>query len=111
MLGRTVANDFEFRGETLKAGSGIMFLWGSANRDERVFEDPNTWDLDRRAQRILSFGMGQHMCLGSHAAKLEGRILLEETLRRIPDYEVDESGIERLQSEFFRGFWKMPIRF
>ena len=111
MLGRTIANDFAFQGETLKAGSNIMFLWGSANRDERVFDDPNTWDLDRHAPRILSFGMGQHMCLGSHAAKLEGRILLAETLRRIPDYEVDESGIERIQSEFFRGFWKLPIHF
>ena len=88
-----------------------MFLWGSANRDERVFEDPGTWDLDRHAPRILSFGMGQHMCLGSHTAKLEGRSLPAETLRRIPDYEVDESGSERLQSEFFRGFWKPPIHF
>lgn len=111
MLGRTIGNDFEFQGQTLRAGSSIMFLWGSANRDERVFEAPDTWKLDRHAPRILSFGMGQHMCLGSHVAKLEGRILLEETLRRIPDYEVDEAGIERLQSEFFRGFWKLPLRF
>ena len=111
MLGRTVKHEFELRGQTLRAGSGLMFLWGSANRDEREFEHPEVWDLDRRAPRILSFGMGQHMCLGAHVARLEGRILLEEVLRRIPDYEVDETGIERLQSEFFRGFWKLPITF
>ncbi len=111
MLGRTVKDDFEFHGEQLRAGSGVMFLWGSANRDEREFENPDVWDLDRRAPRILSFGMGQHMCLGAHIARLEGRVLLEEVLRRLPDYEVDEAGIERLRSEFFRGFWKLPIRF
>jgi cytochrome P450 len=111
MLGRTITNDFELHGETLKAGSGILFLWGSANRDERVFENPDVWDLDRRAQRILSFGMGQHMCLGAHVARLEGRILLEEILTRMPDYEIDESSVERLQSEFFRGFWRLPLRF
>ena len=55
--------------------------------------------------------MGQHMCVGHHVAKLEGRVLLEEVLKRVPDYEVDEAGIERLQSEFFRGYWKMPITF
>ena len=111
MLGRTIKNEFELHGETLRPGSGIMFLFGSANRDEREFERPDVWDLDRRAPRILSFGMGQHMCLGAHVARLEGRILLEEVLRRMPDYEVDESGIERLSSEFFRGYWKMPITF
>ena len=111
MLGRTIGKEFELHGKTLREGSGIMFLWGSANRDERVFDDPNVFDIDRRAPRILSFGMGQHMCLGAHVARLEGRLLLEEVLRRMPDYEVDEPGIERLQSEFFRGFWRLPLRF
>jgi cytochrome P450 len=111
MLGRTIKNDFELHGEKLKAGSGLMFLWGSANRDEREFVNPDSWDLDRKAPRILSFGMGQHMCLGAHAARLEGRIFLQEILRRIPHYEVDEAEIERLQSEFFRGFWKLPLTF
>jgi cytochrome P450 len=109
MLGRTVKNDFTLHGKTLRAGSGLMFLWGSANRDEREFHEPDRFDLDRRAPRILSFGHGQHMCLGAHVARLEGRLLCEEVLRAFPDYQVDESGSERLRSEFFRGFAKLPL--
>jgi cytochrome P450 len=111
MLGRTVASDFELHGEKLRAGSGLLFLWGSANRDEREFDEPDRFDIDRRAARILSFGHGQHMCLGAHVARLEGRVLLEELLRAAPDYELDESGASRLRSEFFRGFAKLPVRF
>ena len=110
MLGRTVARDIEIHGQTLRAGSGLMFLWGSANRDEREFPDPDTFDISRRAPRILSFGHGQHMCLGAHVARLEGRILLEELLRAFPEYEVEETKAVRLRSEFFRGFARLPIR-
>jgi cytochrome P450 len=87
-----------------------MFLWGSANRDEREFAEPDRFDLGRRAPRILSFGHGQHLCLGAHVARLEGRVLCEEWLRAFPEYEVDESGSERLRSEFFRGFARLPLR-
>ena len=111
MLGRTISEDFEMHGQKLGAGSGLLFLWGSANRDEREFDDPDRFDLTRRPPRILSFGHGQHRCLGAHVAKLEGRVLLEEVLRCMPDYEIEESGIERLRSEFFRGFARLPIRF
>jgi hypothetical protein len=111
MLGRTITRDFEMHGKTLRAGSGLLFLWGSANRDEREFDAPDTFDVRRRAPRILSFGHGQHMCLGSHVAKLEGRVLLEEVLRGMPEYEVDEQAAVRLRSEFFRGYASLPIRF
>jgi hypothetical protein len=111
MLGRTIARDFTMHGQRLSEGSGLLFLWGSANRDEREFADPDRFDIRRRAPRILSFGHGQHMCLGAHVARLEGRVLLEELLRGMPDYEIDESGIQRLRSEFFRGFAALPIRF
>ena len=111
MLGRTIARDFTMHGRTLRAGSGLLFLWGSANRDEREFSDPDTFDLRRRAPRILSFGHGQHMCLGAHVARLEGRVLLEEVLRAMPDYELDETNARRLRSEFFRGWASLPIRF
>ncbi|TMA33285.1 MAG: cytochrome P450 [Deltaproteobacteria bacterium] len=111
MLGRTIARDFELHGRKLRAGSGLLFLWGSANRDEREFADPDRFDLRRRAPRILSFGHGQHMCLGAHVARLEGRILIEEVLRAMPEYEIDTARIQRLRSEFFRGFAALPIRF
>lgn len=110
MLGRTIARDLSLHGHTLRAGSGLMFLWGSANRDEREFPDPDRFDVRRRAPRILSFGHGQHMCLGAHVARLEGRVLLQEVLRRLPDYELDLDAGQRLHSEFFRGWAKLPIR-
>jgi len=111
MLGRTIARDFSLHGHTLRAGSGLLFLWGSANRDEREFDDPDVFDLARRAPRILSFGHGQHMCLGAHVARLEGRVLLEEVLRAMPDYEIDEARASRFRSEFFQGFAALPLRF
>lgn len=110
MLGRTIRRDFGLHGETLRAGSGLMFLWGSANRDEREFAEPDRFDVDRRAPRILSFGHGQHMCLGAHVARLEGRVLCEEVLRAFPDYDLDLAASERLRSEFFRGFAKLPLK-
>jgi cytochrome P450 len=109
MLGRTLARDVELHDQTLRAGSGLMFLWGAANRDEREFDSPDVFDVRRRAPRILSFGHGQHSCLGAHVARLEGRVLIGEVLRRMPDYDVDESGSQRLRSEFFRGFAKLPV--
>jgi hypothetical protein len=109
MLGRTVAQDFSLHGQSLRAGSGICFLWAAANRDEREFREPDRFDVARRAPRILSFGTGAHMCLGANAARLEGRLLLEEVLKVMPEYAVDESGVQRLRSEFFRGFAKLPL--
>jgi cytochrome P450 len=111
MLGRSVLRDFELHGETVREGQGLMFLWASANRDEREFSDPDRFDIERRAPRILSFGHGTHTCLGAHVARMEGRVLLEELLARIPDYTVDEERIEHLSSEFFRGFLSLPISF
>jgi hypothetical protein len=86
-----------------------MFLWGSANRDEREFTEPDHFDIRRRAPRILSFGHGQHACLGAHVARLEGRVLLEELLQAMPRYQLDISRARRLHSEFFRGFASLPI--
>ena len=108
-LFRICTEDAEVAGTRIPAGSMLWVMFGSANRDEREFDDPDTFDISRRAKRILSFGHGQHQCLGAHVARLEGRILIEEVLRRIPDYEVDAGGIERLRSEFFRGFGALPI--
>ena len=68
-----------------------------------------TW-TDNRA-RILSFGAGTHQCLGTHVARLEGRITLETILRRMPDYEVNLASAEHLETEFVQGFAKLPIRF
>ena len=109
-LGRTVVRDVELHGEKLRAGETVLFLYASANRDPREFRDPDTFDIARRPPRILSFGHGTHACLGIHTAKAEGRIALEELLRRDPEYEIDFAGAERLHTEFVQGFARLPIR-
>ncbi len=103
--------DVELHGEKLRAGQPVMFLYASANRDEREFEDPDTFDVRRRLPRVLTFGHGTHACIGQHIARLEGRILLEELLAAMPDYEVDTEGCVRAQSEWMQGYLAVPIRF
>ncbi len=111
MLGRTVIRDVEFHGEKLRAGQPVMFLYASAHRDEREFEDPDTFDVRRSIPRVLTFGRGTHACIGQHIALLEGRILLEEMLALMPDYEVDTQGLVQAQSEWMQGYLAVPIRF
>jgi cytochrome P450 len=111
MLCRTVVEDIALHGETLRAGEAVMFLYNSANRDEREFERPDVFDIDRNPTRILSFGSGTHACLGLHVAKMEGKVALEELLAAAPDYEIDLLGVERLRTEFVQGYAKLPIRF
>jgi hypothetical protein len=109
-LGRTLTEDVLLRGQTLRAGHAALFLYPSANRDDREFDDPDLFDIDRRPARILTFGAGTHACLGLHVAKMEGRVCLEEILGTWPEYEVDLEGAERLRTEFVQGFASLPIR-
>jgi len=110
-LMRTVSKPVEIRGKQLEPGQPVMFLYPAGNRDEREFADPDRFDIHRVSPRILSFGHGQHRCLGAHFAEMEGRILLEELLRRIPEYSVDESRATRDRTEFIRGYTSLPIEF
>jgi cytochrome P450 len=110
-LCRTLTEDVELHGQTLRAGQAAMFLYASANHDDREFDDPGTFDIGRRAQRFLTFGAGTHACLGTHVARLEGKITLETLLRRMPDWECDLDRAERFRTEFVQGFSSLPIRF
>jgi cytochrome P450 len=110
-LMRSVKARFEIGGQTLQPGSSVMFLYPSGNRDEREFAEPERFDIHRNPPRILTFGHGIHRCLGANFAELEGKVLLEELLRRMPRYEVDESGIRRERTDFIHGMLKLPIRF
>ena len=110
-LCRTVKEPIEVGGQKLEAGQGVCFLYASANRDEREFPNPDVLDLQRKPSRILSFGAGIHTCIGLHVAQMEGRVCLEEALRRIPDWEVDWAESERLRTEFVQGFAKLTVRF
>lgn len=110
-LARTLARDVVLHGERLREGQGVLFLYRSANRDVREFLDPDRFDIDRRSPRTLSFGHGTHACLGQQVARLEGRVMLEELLRAIPSYQVDESAVVPARSDFVAGYLSMPISF
>ncbi len=111
VLTRRLTRDVELRGQKLREGQGVLFLYRCANRDEREFEDPDRFDIHRRAPRILSFGHGTHVCLGQHAAKLEARIMYEELLGAVPEYEVVEDEVVLARSEFVAGYLEVPIVF
>jgi cytochrome P450 len=110
-LMRVVKAPVEIRGQRLEPGQPVMFLYPSGNRDEREFDDPDRFDIHRESPRILSFGHGTHRCLGAHFAEAEGRILLEELLGRIPDYDVRLDEARRDRTEFIRGYSALPIEF
>lgn len=111
LLGRTVKDPVEIRGQKLSPGQGVMFLWASGNRDENEFPEADRFDIHRRPKRTLSYGHGTHKCIGEHLGALEGRILIEEILAAVPEYEVEEDAEERVYSEFLHGYHRMPIRF
>ncbi|MFC5186145.1 cytochrome P450 [Actinomadura harenae] len=110
MIGRTVAQDVELHGTTLKAGERVLLLVGSANRDPRVFDRADAYDLDRDTSPMVSFGGGRHFCLGANLARLEARIALTELLRRVKGFEVDEANARRVHSINVRGFASLPVR-
>jgi cytochrome P450 len=110
-LARTVTGDVELHGERMRDGDRVVLLVGAANRDERVFADPERYDIRRDASAMLSFGQGMHFCLGASLARLEARVALEEVQRRFPDFEVDSTGIVRVHSVNVRGFAALPISF
>ena len=108
---RTLLTDAEIAGTPMRAGQRVMLLYVSANRDDVEFPDADRLDIDRRMERHLGFGHGVHFCIGAHSARLEAIVILQELLARVPEYAVDESGVERLPSEFQIGDTAVPIEF
>jgi cytochrome P450 len=108
-IGRYVARDFEAYGRTVPEGSVMVFLNGAANRDERQFDDPETFNIHRERRPHLSFGYGHHVCLGNALARVEGRIALDEMLKRFPEWEIDESGAKLFPTSTVRGWETLPI--
>ncbi|MGI9272843.1 MAG: cytochrome P450, partial [Woeseiaceae bacterium] len=86
---RNVTVDTEIGGQPIRAGEKVYMLWASANRDPDQFESPDVVNFDRESNRHLTFGIGAHRCLGAQLARMELQIMLEEILRRIPDFEID----------------------
>jgi cytochrome P450 len=110
-LARTIVGDVELHGRRLRDGDRVVLLVGSANRDERVFPEPDRYDLDRDTSDMLSFGHGTHFCLGAALARLEARVALQEVERRFPDFAIDPAGIARVHSVNVRGFAALPMTF
>ncbi len=106
---RYVARDVEHHGRTVPAGSALLALTAAANRDERKFADPDRFDIHRKIDHHLAFGYGLHFCLGSHLARLEGRIAIEEVLARFPTWEVDWDNAVQAHTSTVRGWEKLPV--
>lgn len=109
--GRYVTRDVEKHGVTIPQGSKMALLTGSAGRDERRYPEADRFDVDRKLDRHVTLGYGAHYCLGAALARLEGRVALEETLVRFPEWEVERDGVELVQTNTVRGPCKCPIRF
>jgi len=105
---RYISRDVEHYGKKIKEGNIMVLLNGSANRDERRFEDPDRFDVHRNIGRHLSFGYGIHLCLGAALARLEGRVALDEVLNRFPDWEVDYPNAVRARTSTVRGWESLP---
>jgi cytochrome P450 len=106
---RYVTRDVEHHGKKVAAGSVVLLIAGSANRDERQFPDSDRFDIHRKIDHHLAFGHGIHFCLGSHLARLEGRVALEEVLKRWPEWEVDWAGAEWAHTSTVRGWDALPV--
>jgi cytochrome P450 len=106
---RYVASDVEHHGQTVPEGSVVVLLNGSANRDERRFPDGDRFDVHRHIGHHLGFGYGIHFCLGAALARLEGRVALDEVLRRFPEWEVDWENAKMARTSTVRGWESLPV--
>ena len=108
-VARYVTRDITYYGQTVPEGSAMMMLIGSANRDHRQFPpDGDVFDIHREPRQHLSFSVGTHYCLGSALARLEGRIALEEILKRFPEWQVDLNRAALSPTSTVRGWDTMP---
>jgi cytochrome P450 len=108
---RSSTREVTLHGVTIPAGSAVLLINGSASRDERVFPDPDRFDIDR-ARKFgynLNFGYGIHSCLGAALARMEARIALEALLDLIPRYEIDRAGLRRVNMTNVCGWSNVPV--
>ena len=108
--GRRLTRDTKMHGQVMPEGARVLLLTGSAGRDDREYAEPDRLDVNRAIDRHVSLGYGLHFCLGASLARLEGRVALEETLRRFPEWEVDWEKTEMVHTSTVRGYAKVPIR-
>jgi cytochrome P450 len=109
-LGRAAERDFTLHDAVIPAGDRLILLWGSANRDERKFENPDVLDLGRSPVYHMAFGQGIHHCIGAPLARMESRIAFEEFFTRIPDYEIVGPLTRLFTRQEQRGIASLPAR-
>ena len=107
---RTATEDLELRGQKIRAGDNLCLFYPSANRDEEVFADPFAFRVDRQPNPHLAFGVGEHVCLGAHLARLELRVMFRQLVERVEHIEL-AAPVSRLRSSFVGGIKRMPVRY
>ena len=112
-MARVATRDVELAGARIRAGQELILLYPSANRDEAVFEDADTFDITRSPNPHMAFGFGAHFCLGNQLARLELRVMVERVLARLPDLHlaVDREALPRRPANFISGIEEMPVEF
>ncbi len=107
---RTATEDYELRGQKIKAGDSVALFYASANRDEEVFEDPFRFDIEREPNPHLGFGIGEHFCLGAHLARLDLEVFFRQFAERVESIEL-AGPVDLLQASFVGGPKRIPVRY
>jgi cytochrome P450 len=108
-VGRYVTRDVELYGRTVPEGSAMLMVVGAANRDDRRFPNGDAFDIHRTIGQHLAFGYGIHFCLGASLARLEGRVALEEILKRFPEWDVEIDKAQLAPTSTVRGWETLPV--
>ena len=111
IAGRRATKDVELGGVTISEGEQLIVLLCSANRDDTEFEEPDDLKIDRSPNRHLSFGAGPHRCIGSHLARIELKLAMEEIHKRLPDYSLVQEDPPIFHATQVRGCVRLPITF
>lgn len=106
---RTAMRDTELGGKTIRKGDKVVLYYPSGNRDERVFADPDYFDIRRPIRQHLAFGAGVHVCVGSRIAEMQLRVAFAALARHVSRFEVDGE-VRRVRSTFINGFKKLEVR-
>jgi cytochrome P450 len=107
-MARTAAEDVDLAGQRIRKGELVVMFYASANRDEAVFDAPERFDIGRVTNRHLTFGIGEHVCMGAHLARMELRAAFAQLARRLQHAEL-AGPVERLRSSMVGGIKRLPL--